>query len=181
MRRTETTRRDQSEKKRKKLRPTKCLPRKKINKPIYGWDETSPWRHSIHLILSPFFSFRFSGSWPNLSGCSSPPGENQCPRSSTLDPEEGEGRTLPKYSQAQKNQAKLGSSVPLGKSEAMINVRTFPGSPSTIRYDTTRDTHTSPPQKAKNFGGLSFTDAHCIFFCLLPVKTSGPTNFSFGN
>ena len=127
--------------------------------------------HSVFLALGP----------TSHSGCSSPPGKNQCPRSSTLDPEEGEGRTLPKYSQAQKNQAKLGPSVPLGKSEAMINVRTFPGSPSTIRYDTTRDTHTSPPQKAKNFGGLSFTDAHCIFFCLLPVKTSGPTNFRFGN
>ena len=95
--------------------------------------------HSVFLALGP----------TSHSGCSSPPGKNQCPRSSTLDPEEGEGRTLPKYSQAQKNQAKLGPSVPLGKSEAMINVRTFPGSPSTIRYDTTRDTHTSTPESQK--------------------------------
>ena len=115
--------------------------------------------HSHPAFLIPFFWL-----WPNLSGCSSPPGKNQCPRSLTLDPERVRGRTLPKSSLAQKPSKSWPWPVPLGKSEATINVCTFPG--SLPRCDATRDTHTHlHPRKAKkNFGGLSIHDGCTLYY-----------------
>ena len=134
--------------------------------------------HSHTIFLIPFFWL-----WPNLSGCSSPPGKNQCPRSSTLDPERVRGRTLPKSSQAQKPSKSWPWPVPLGKSEATINVCTFPG--SLPRCDTIRHaTHTHlHPRKAKKKlrRPVNSRRMHFVFFFgFLPVKHQ-VQNFSFGN